>query len=195
MDLRRHPRALVGSSFHLRHYGSEQIHQGSRWGLGSRHTPEHQQTAFIHTCYPAGARLAKAEKWHPAWREHSDRLGNYSKLPFDVIGTLSRNRSPSDILSFGKVLVVLTLTNTHKLEQTSPGSLKTSVKTDSLTPSCLRLHRTLWILVPSCIQVLWFKKIYPEACSRWKAHTQSVQYDKFWCFRSQTSRRLSSVGS
>ena len=190
MDLRRHPRALVGFLLHLRHSRSEQTDQGSRWGVGSRHTPKQQQTAFIHTWYPVRAKLAKAGKWQPAWREHSDILGNYCKSPFDVLGSHCRNRGLSDILSFGKVLVILTLINT-----TSPGSLKTSVTTDSLTPSCLRLHRTLWILVPSCIQVLWFKKKNPEACSRWKAHTQSIQYDEVWCFRNQTSRRLSSVGS
>ena len=36
MDLRRHPRALVGSLMHLRYYGSKQIDQGTgrSWGAG-----------------------------------------------------------------------------------------------------------------------------------------------------------------
>lgn len=40
-----------------------------------------------------------------------DVLENHWKLSFDVIGTHSRNRGPSHILSFGKALVVLTLSN------------------------------------------------------------------------------------
>lgn len=39
-------------------------------------------------------------------------LGNYCKLPFDILG-LTLETGPSDILRFGKVLVVLTLINTN----------------------------------------------------------------------------------
>lgn len=48
-----------------------------------------------------------------------DVLENHWKLSFDVIGTHSRNRGPSHILSFGKALVVLTLSNAvwNKLPQ------------------------------------------------------------------------------
>lgn len=59
MDLRSHPGALVGSSLHLT-LCVRADYQGSRQGSGSKHTPKQQHTAFIHTWYPDGARLARA---------------------------------------------------------------------------------------------------------------------------------------
>lgn len=125
-----------GVLLYLRHYRSEQIDQGSGRDGGSRHTPKQQQTAFIHTWYPPGAKLKKLESDNQLEESTQTSWGVTVSHPFMYLG-LSRNRGPSDIRSFGKVLVILTLINT------SLRSLKTSVKTDSLTPSCLRLHRTL----------------------------------------------------
>lgn len=99
-------------------------------------------------------------------------MGNYWKLSFDIIETHSRNRGPLDILSFGKVLVVLILTLTiwNKL----PASLKTSVKTDSLTLSYLRLHRLceFWFLHGFKFCGLKKKKILKHAQGERHIHSQ-----------------------
>lgn len=73
MDLRSHPGALVGSSLYLTSCVRAD-YQGSRQGSGSKHTQKQQHTAFIHTWYPGGARLARA--------------GNETQLEESCIGEL-----------------------------------------------------------------------------------------------------------
>lgn len=91
MDLESHPGALVGSLLHLRHYRSQQVDQRvPGWGAGilqnSTKLHSHTHSALL------GLDWQRLESDTNS-REPLRLIGESWKLPFDVIGTLSRNRS------------------------------------------------------------------------------------------------------
>lgn len=119
-------------------YGKEHIDQCCRQGPRSRHMPKQ----YVYTRYPAGARWQMLESDTHFEESIQTYWAMTASRPLMSLG-LTLETGHSDLLTFGQVLVVLTLMNTHQLEQASPGSLKTSVKIDSLTPSYLRWQRIL----------------------------------------------------